>query len=217
MNLEPVETAIHADRDLGRDTATIAVAVALATVYATLRYNIFKGVAWSDWPHFVGNKIVAVSALILIVDAIWRLASRDRRPIRRIMGTASLLAVVHSLMSLALLDPVYFEKFFLERGLSLAGGVSLLLGSLATALLIRGEGRRGASAPVSASLLLGSTAALVAIHAALPSVPSWLEPTAWPGGMPPLTLLSFGIGGLGVALALRCWAHGRAGRKAVSG
>src|SRR5690606_27660846 len=105
------------------DTATIAVAVALATVYATLRYNIFKGVAWSDCPHFVGNKIVAVSALILIVDAIWRLASRDRRPIRRIMGTASLLAVVHSLKSLALLVQACFVWIFFERGDSLDGGV----------------------------------------------------------------------------------------------
>ncbi len=210
MHLETVEeVASPVAPGLRRDAAIIAIAVALAGVYATLRYNVFKGVPWGDWPHFVGNKILAVAALILIVQSIWRLASRRVRPIRRLMATAGLLAMVHSLLSLGLLDPVYFEKFYGGRGFSLTGGLSLLLGSFATALLLRGHGARGTSAPVPASLLLGSTAALTTFHLALPATSSWLQPAAWPGGMPPLTLLSFAIGAAGVALAFRTWARGR--------
>ena len=52
--------------DRRRDSRIVAVTVAVSGIYATLRYNVFKRVPWSDWPHYVGNKILALSALILV-------------------------------------------------------------------------------------------------------------------------------------------------------
>ncbi|KKO17939.1 MAG: hypothetical protein BROFUL_03390 [Candidatus Brocadia fulgida] len=43
-----------------------------AAAYATLRYNVFKGVPWSDWSTYVMNKAVALSALAFMALEVFR-------------------------------------------------------------------------------------------------------------------------------------------------
>ena len=46
----------------------IIIAVFLfSLIYAVLRYNVFKGVPWIDFPTYVFNKVLSLSALILFV------------------------------------------------------------------------------------------------------------------------------------------------------
>lgn len=181
------------DADLCGDRKVIASIVGISTLYATVRYNVFKGVPWSDWPHVIGNKILAIASLLLIATAVWRLRQR-RQPIRNLMGLGSALAVAHSLLSVALLDPIYFEKFYVAAKLSLPAGASLLAGSVAMALLLSGKGRPGSLAPRASGPELGLIAFLSGCHAALPSTAGWFDPFNWPGGMPPITLISFLVG-----------------------
>ena len=189
--------------DRARDRRIIAGTAGFSTLYATLRYNVFKGVPWSDWPHFVGNKALALSALILIALAVFRLVARRPRPIRRLMATGSAMALVHTLISLALCRPEYFDKFFAGPKLSLAGGASMLLGAIAMAILNWGRGRAGSSLPVAAAVPLAAVAFLSGAHAALPSASTWLAPATWPGHLPPITLISFVAGCLAIAGLLR--------------
>jgi hypothetical protein len=43
-----------------------------SAIYATARYNVFKGVPWSDWPIYTLNKAFALSALLLLVSSVLR-------------------------------------------------------------------------------------------------------------------------------------------------
>lgn len=186
----------------GRDHVVIGVALAVSAAYATVRYNVFKGVAWAEWPHYIGNKIIAVAALILFAVAVLRLVARRRRPIARVMAVASAFALTHTLVSLGLFRPVYYDKYFAGDGISLTGGISVLLGGGAMALLHWGKGRKGSSAPATAALPLGIIAFVTGLHAAAPSVPGWLDVQSWPGSLPPITLISFAIGSVALVLAL---------------
>lgn len=173
------------------DIRLIACTLLLSAAYATLRYNLFKGVPWSDWPDYIGNKAAALSSLVLITVAVFRLASRKPRPIARLMAAGSALALAHTLVSLALWQPAYFDKFFAGQKVSPAGGASLMFAALAMALLHWGKGRPGSSVPSRSARWLVAIALLSGLHAGIPSLATWFRPVAWPGGMPPITLLSF--------------------------
>ncbi len=185
------------------DHVIIAGTVLASTVYATVRYNVFKGVSWSDWPHYVGNKVLAIASLLLIVLAVLRLATPRGRPIRLLMAWASAMAVAHTVISLALLEPAYFEKFYAGERLTLSAGASLVLAAMAFAILQWGKGRPGTSAPVGAVAPLSAIAFLSGVHAALPSIAGWFEPAGWPGHMPPITLISFFAGAIALAASVR--------------
>lgn len=172
-----------------------ATLLGLALGYATLRYNVLKGVPWPDWPAYTANKALGVGALLSMTAAIFRL----RQPARG--GTpfliwAGVLALTHSLLSFALLDPVYYPRLFQGKKLTEIAGISLTLGALLMAGLELGARRAGVW---SHSLRL-RTLALIAfgtgLHAALPALSTWFEPASWPGGLPPLTLISFLAGTL---------------------
>ena len=55
-----------------RDHVQALGLIALAAVYATVRYNVFKGVPWSDWPGYIADKALAVAGLLLLTSAGWR-------------------------------------------------------------------------------------------------------------------------------------------------
>lgn len=206
----PSDAEVRDARPLAGDGFAITAALGFSAVYATVRYNVFKGVAWSDWPHYTGSKILALASLILIAVAVARLAARQARPIRRLMAVASGLAIAHALVSLGLLDPGYYESYFAGDRLTLTGGGSVMLGALAVALLQWGKGRRGSSTPDAAVKPLALLAFLSGLHAALPATANWFAPEKWPGGMPPITLISFLIGL--AALGLAAHRLGRANR-----
>jgi hypothetical protein len=189
---------------LRRDGLIVGASLALAGVYATLRYNVFKGVPWSDWPHYIVNKVFAVASLLLFAAAVYRLVNGGREPIRRLMSTASGLAIAHTLISVGMFTPTYYEKFFAAGKLTAAAGASLTLAAIAVALLQWGKGRPGSAQPERAALLIAAIAFLSGVHAALPAVGTWLTPSQWPGRMPPLTLISFSVG-LATLLAAVPW------------
>jgi hypothetical protein len=204
MNLEKIQTNRPlAPANERSDAQVVLATVFVSAVYATVRYNVFKGVNWSDWPHYIGNKILAVASLLLIALAVIRLASARRRPIRNLMVWASGMALAHTLISLALLDPVYFEKFYSGPRLTAQAGASLLIGAAALAVLQWGKGKPGTADPARAAMTLGLLAFLSATHAAIPSTASWFDPFTWPGHMPPLTLVSFLAGAAALSAAMR--------------
>lgn len=169
--------------------------------YATLRYNVIKGVDWSDWPTYTLNKALGTTAILLLLVATINLG-RAGKPVAGLLFATSIFAVGHSLLSLALLDPIYYAIFYTDRKLTPLAGASLAIGGLCMAAFEAG-GRRSVvwSQPIRhrwlASLAFGA-----GLHAALPGVAGWLEPQRWPGGLPPITLLAF-LAGLGALMSWR--------------
>ncbi len=167
--------------------------IVLSLAYATLRYSVFKGVRWQDWPVYVVNKAVALAALLLLV--LWLVRVRGGRgpaPMPLLLG-ARRLAIIHAGLSLAILTPAYFPALFVDGTLTLTANLSTLTGVLVV------SGMLGTRSTPSESAThvhrLAAIAAIVGLHAAILGYGSWLTPSGWPGYLPPITLIS-GIAGL---------------------
>jgi hypothetical protein len=180
----------------------VVAVVASSVAYATIRYNVVKGVAWSQWPGWVLNKAAALSALVLLAIAVLRAGrAPDRAPL---LAAASWLMLVHVALSLALLGPAAYPTLFSDGLPTLAASFSLLLGVVAAASaprMLRPDSRTG-SYPRAERIRIAFLALVVALHAGLLGFTGWATPGKWPGGLPPITLISFAIGLLAAVAGL---------------
>ena len=173
---------------------------AASLAYATLRYNIFKGVAWSDWPVYILNKALAVASLLMLVT--WVLRSRLGASGSRtaLLAAASRTMLAHIVLSLVLFMPAYFPAFYADGRLTWQAGAAVLLGiSAAMGLSVTG---RPACDSQPRRRAVGAVAFAAGCHAAMFGYSSWLSPATWPGYLPPITLISFlaGVASLTAAL-----------------
>ena len=114
---------------------------------------------------------------------------------------AFMLAALHVLLSLMVLDPSYIGKMYLPSGrMSWAAELSMLTGAVATTLLMwlaySTTLRPLDSQQHATSLVPGmarGTLVLVAAHVLYMGYGAWFEPAGWPGTLPPITLLSFAL------------------------
>lgn len=175
----------------------------LAEVYTLVRYHVLKGLPLAQWPFFLNNKALSLTALLLIA---WSLvpsqrAGRQGQRLRATMGRVGLgLALVHGALSLVLLHPLNYPGFFnFARALNPKGQLSLGLGVASMGCLIASAVlfRNGRAAPelnrsrVHPSALVRCGLAAAAGHVATMGFQGWMKPASWPGGMPPITLLAF--------------------------
>lgn len=176
------------------------VIVAAATCYATLRYNVFKGVAWEEWPVYVVNKVFALSALILLVRCV--VQQRRRGTVdASLLTVAGGLMLTHVALSLAILDPAYYSKYFTGNKLTCQAGWSMLIGVVAAlGIIVYSRACANRRAP-SWIWMIAVLAFLSGIHAALLGYRGWFTPEAWPGYMVPITLISFAVGAIGIVVA----------------
>lgn len=203
-----------------------AALLLLTLAYATIRYVVFGPWNVGHIPLYVLNKAISWSALWLVALALAlgplaRLAPRRfakhlwRRRYLGIMGF--LLASLHVVMSLAILNYAYYRQFFRQAfELTALAEFSMAMGALAWFLLLAplAGSLPGAREQMSArywqflqkigvwGLLLGG------LHVSY-GVPGWLTPALWYGGLPPITLWS--AGAVAIALALRLLAPRRSG------
>ena len=98
----------------------IGAVILFSFIYSILRYHIFKGIEWHHFPLFITNKAIALSSIILIGLAYYLKLQKNFPPEksdkeqrrRKYFGLVGFgLAMIHSLISLALLSPHYFSKF----------------------------------------------------------------------------------------------------------
>jgi hypothetical protein len=182
-----------------KPSSAVWVITAASLAYATLRYNVFKGVAWTDWPVFILNKGLALASLLLL--AAWILGHRRSTDASEpaLLAAASRLMLGHIGLSLAALSPVYFPAFFADGRLTWQAGTALAIG-VAAAVALPVVSRPG-RAHRSRLRGLGLIAFAAGCHAALFGYSSWFTPAAWPGSLPPITLVSFaaGLAGIGAA------------------
>lgn len=191
------------------DHAVAGACLAVAMLYATLRYNIFKHVPWADWPTYVVNKAFGVSSLMLLaLTAIrWSIGNSAGK---KLMLWSGSLTGAHVVLSLVLLKPEYYPKFFDGSKFTNIAAFSLLIGAAAFALQELGARDAKSWRPVSKKKILGLLIAITGVHAALPGFSGWFALSTWPGGLPPITLISSIIATLAVSLLML------AGRKPAS-
>jgi len=178
---------------LDNKIATVVFTVSIG--YATLRYTIFKGVPWTDWPLYVLNKAFAVTSLVLLTINVFRYRYVQNRSNAKIFKYAMFLGFLHILISLAILNPIYYDKFFLNGKLSFTAGISFLLGAIATALIFNKGFSKNLNNNRDIKIkVLSILAFIIGLHAAVQAFQGWFPSAAWPGYLPPLSLISFLFG-----------------------
>lgn len=178
-------------------------------LYAITRYHIFGGVPWNDFPFFILNKAIALSAFILLsfnftIGPLKNLGinvSNGWLNSRQTLGmTGFLFVLVHVLISFMIFKPEIFGKFFEEDGsLTLFAGLSMLGGILAFVILWAYNLSFKTTMKEDAKFIKFITSRnfmLVAmlfslIHIFFMGYKGWLTLSEWHGGLPPISLVAF--------------------------
>ena len=178
-------------------------------VYVVVRYHLFGGVPWKDFPFYILNKAIGLSSLMLLIYNFsfgplknlgikipenW-LASRN------ILGMSGfVLALIHVFISFMLFTPAVYEQFFQTDGtLTLFAGLSMLGGVLSFVVLwiynfsfqtnLR-EDKEFIAFITSRTFLLWAML-FSAVHLFFMGYEGWLNPAGWHGGIPPVSLVAF--------------------------
>ncbi len=123
----------------------ITIALVFGLAYAVLRYHIVGPVPWKDFPFFILNKGLSLSAFILLtcnfgfgpLNNLGVKVPEGWLNARKALGmTGFLLVLIHALMSFMLFSHANYGKFFEADGtLTLLAGLSMLGGVLAFVVL----------------------------------------------------------------------------------
>ncbi len=161
--------------------------------YTIVRYHLFGGVLWKDLPVFTLNKIVIFSAMITSIVLLNDNITQQEK--RFFYKTIYISVALHLLLSLQVLKPYYLKDFFdAKGGYSFWGNWSLLWGILAAMIFFLGK-----KTNILSGFFVQFFFIFVGLHLIFIGFNSWIEPSMWYGGMPPVTLLSFLI------IAYRLW------------
>jgi len=189
----------------------ITLVLLFSVAYAIVRYHIAGPVPWKDFPFYILNKGISLSAFILVtvnfglgplknlgvnVPGSWLNA-------RKALGmTGFLLALIHVLMSFMLFSPAVYGQFYEANGtMTLAGGLSMLGGVLAFVVLwaynlsfqthLR-EDKAFIQYITSRKFLLWAML-LGAVHLVFMGYKGWMNPSGWHGGIPPVSLVAITV------------------------
>lgn len=213
MRREPTGTAQPAQSGAGDGRALYGplwftgLCFGLTSAYAVVRYVVFGPVPLMHTPLFVLNKSFAWTALTLLCVALalgplagrWPARYTAWLDCRRALGVCGvLMATGHLLLSLMILNYGYYRSYFaqafeltaLAEFTLAAGAWAFLLLLPATVVSLPGV-RQATAAPVwrltHGCLPLALLATTVHI---LKDAPVWWRPADWPGGLPPISLVT---------------------------
>jgi len=179
-----------------------------ALVYAIIRYHLAGDVAWAHFPLFIFNKATSLAAVFFVASSYlvgkvihWHDHDKALRlVVIKFCGLVGFfLAGIHALLSLSLLSPAYYGKYFDPDGrLNLEGELALVVGVVALFMLMSpaittlpmmpkaiGGQRWKRSQRLGYAALL-----LVVVHLVALGLEGWLAPAGWNGGLPPISLVA---------------------------
>ena len=191
--------------------AIITIVLIFGLAYAITRYHLVGPVPWKDFPMFILNKGISLSAFILLalnfglgpLKSLGVKVSEGWLNARKALGmTGFLLVLIHALMSFMLFSPAVYGKFFEADGtLTLLAGLSMLAGVCAFVVLwgynmsfqtFLREDKEFIQFITSRKFMLFALL-LGAAHIFFMGYEGWLNPDGWHGGMPPVSLVAIAI------------------------
>lgn len=187
----------------------IAITSILSFSYAIIRYHILGPVPWSDFPFFIFNKGISLTAFILLtlnfsigpLKNIGVNITDGWLNARQMLGMVGFLFVlIHALISFMLFKPEIYKQFFEENGsLTLYAGLSMLGGILSFVVLwaynlafktTLKDDKIFIQFITSRKFLLAAML-LSLTHIFFMGIKGWISPSEWNGGLPPISLVSF--------------------------
>jgi DMSO/TMAO reductase YedYZ heme-binding membrane subunit len=186
----------------------IIVIFLFSLLYSIVRYHIYGGVPWKEFPIFIMNKVVSLNGIILLiitfsitplknlgvkVPANWLKS-------RKALGmTGFIFVFIHMVMSFLLFSPAYYSKFFEDSGrMTLNSSLSMLFGVLAFIVLWfynlsfykQGKDKEITRIIKSRNFLL-LVMPFTALHLFFMGYKGWGNPSGWHAGIPPISLVAF--------------------------
>ena len=187
----------------------ILLTILFSVFYSALRYNIIGDVPWKDFPFFIMNKSLSLSAFILLTinfsigplnNLGVSLSGRWLNARMPVGITGFLLMLLHVVYSLVLFSPSVYPKFFLEDGtLTGLGGLSISCGVISFIALwiynvrfkfLLNEEKVFTNFITSKHFLL-TIMIISSAHLFFMGFVGWMNPSKWIGGLPPISLISF--------------------------
>lgn len=172
--------------------------VIVAVGYSFIRYAWAKEVPPTHWPSFVANKALAFCAVSFFVLACWdkiRASADAGQYFRNALTTA----LVHGIVSVALLQPAYYKFLYLDSGkFNVYGEWTLVFGALGLALFLTAS--REVANRFSRDLLVF---AVLLSHVIGVGILKWLDPNRWTYGLVPISLVSCSVLLTGLVLVVR--------------
>ena len=185
-----------------------AVVFGVSLLYAIVRYHFAGDVEWRHFPLFIFNKAISLAAVVFVscsylVGKIIHWHDDDkalRLVVIKFCGlTGFFLAGIHAFLSLSLLTPAYYGKYFdVDGRLNLQGEVAMSVGVVALFLLMSPAittlpmmpkaigGKRWKRSQRAGYFAL----ILVVGHLVVLGLKGWLAPRGWPAGIPPISLVA---------------------------
>jgi hypothetical protein len=208
------------DEKINSAGSIIAITLIFGLAYAIVRYHVVGPVPWKDFPFFILNKSISLSAFILLtlnfglgpLNNLGVKVADGWLNARKAMGmTGFLLVLIHALMSFMLFSPSVYGNFFEADGtLTLLAGLSMLGGVLGFVVLwaynmtfqthLR-EDKAFIQFITSRSFMLFALI-LGGVHVVFMGYEGWLNPTGWHGGIPPVSLVAFAVFATGYVINL---------------
>ncbi len=176
--------------------------------YTVVRYHVIKGVSLEHFPLFISNKAIALGAVVFIgisyllgnLARFFPNVFSRKVYLRKYFGLLGFgLASIHSMISLILLRPYYYGKFFEGDSLNLVGELSLLFGVIALfifsliaiislqSIVKSMDHHKWRSAQRKGYIAL----IFVMAHVFTMGIKDWLLLDEWPGGLLPISLVAF--------------------------
>lgn len=176
-------------------TIFVTLTFLFALFYSIVRYHLFKEVPWIDFPLYIMNKVVSFSAIIYIAIYLILEKRNYNELSTKIRKYAKNLIFIHLIISLILLTPSYYHKFFNGMKFNFIGQLSLFAGVIALGMMNSLKFAKTPNPKVTLSSMrkYGTELLLflISLHLFVMGYQGWLTPGSWPGGMPPITLLAF--------------------------
>ncbi len=201
-------------------SSIITIALIFGLAYAIVRYHIVGPIPWKDFPFFILNKGISLSAFVLLtlnfglgpLNNLGAKVPEGWLNARKALGmTGFLLVLIHALMSFMLFSPSVYSKFFETDGtLTMLAGLSMLGGVLAFVVLwgynmsfqtFLREDKAFIQFITSRTFLLWAML-LGAAHIFFMGYEGWLNPSGWHGGIPPVSLVAFAFFAVGYVINL---------------
>jgi DMSO/TMAO reductase YedYZ heme-binding membrane subunit len=185
-----------------------AVVFGGSIAYAVVRYHFAGDVEWRHFPLYIFNKATSLAAVIFVacsylIGKVIRWHDHDkalRLVVIKFCGLMGFfLAAVHAFLSLCMLSPAYYGKYFDDVGrLNLNGEIAMSVGVLALFFLLSPA---VTTVPMMAKAIGGwrwkrtqrvgyVALALVVVHLVALGFKGWLAPRGWQGGIPPVSLVA---------------------------
>jgi len=163
--------------------------------YAIIRYNLGKGVGFSQTPFYVLNKAFAYFSLFnfgmlaisgKLFENIW--GEKTKENVNYFTKLGLFAVFCHVSMSIVLFNHHYFPHLIQENGeLSLVGSLSLLFSILAFAILVFINLKLIKQSKTFKVILT----LFVILHLFFLGFHTWSSFTDWPWYLPPISLLAF--------------------------